>query len=166
MSIIKKTAALAGTLLILTTGIILAQEQTKAEEANKVQVKAQTQTRTQTQTAAQTAVQTRSRMRTQFVDQNGDGVNDLMRDADGDGIPNCQDPDWTRPQDGTGYQNRFGRAGAGKNGVISGKGSAASARSMTNRSFRNSAPGAGFCTGTGICDGTGPKGKITRRGRG
>jgi len=25
------------------------------------------------------------------------------RDSDGDGIPNCDDPDWTRPLDGTGY---------------------------------------------------------------
>ncbi len=43
-----------------------------------------------------------------FVDEDGDGINDLARDADNDGIPNCTDPDWTRPQDGTGYMNRFG----------------------------------------------------------
>ncbi|MDH4157112.1 MAG: hypothetical protein OEW00_07545 [candidate division Zixibacteria bacterium] len=30
----------------------------------------------------------------------------LFRDADGDGIPNCMDPDWYRPQDGAGYQER------------------------------------------------------------
>jgi len=30
------------------------------------------------------------------------------RDADGDGIPNAQDPDWTRPLDGTGYQSGAG----------------------------------------------------------
>ena len=29
---------------------------------------------------------------------------EASRDADGDGIPNAQDPDWTRPLDGTGYQ--------------------------------------------------------------
>ncbi len=29
-----------------------------------------------------------------------------MRDDDGDGIPNCQDPDYTRPEDGTGYGNK------------------------------------------------------------
>lgn len=28
-------------------------------------------------------------------------------DADGDGIPNGQDPDWTRPLDGTGYQHQY-----------------------------------------------------------
>ncbi len=33
-----------------------------------------------------------------------------FRDADGDGIPNGMDEDWSRPEDGTGYQlkNRFG----------------------------------------------------------
>jgi hypothetical protein len=29
---------------------------------------------------------------------------EASRDADGDGIPNGQDPDWTCPLDGTGYQ--------------------------------------------------------------
>lgn len=43
-----------------------------------------------------------------FIDENADGINDLARDADNDGIPNCIDPDWVRPQDGTGYMNRFG----------------------------------------------------------
>lgn len=35
---------------------------------------------------------------------------EASRDADGDGIPNGQDPDWTCPLDGTGYQ---GGAGGG-----------------------------------------------------
>ena len=26
-----------------------------------------------------------------------------LRDDDGDGIPNCLDPDYVRPEDGTGY---------------------------------------------------------------
>ncbi|MEI6614156.1 MAG: hypothetical protein WCL37_04605 [Chrysiogenales bacterium] len=43
-----------------------------------------------------------------FIDENGDGINDLARDADNDGIPNCLDPDWTRPEDGTGYKNKYG----------------------------------------------------------
>lgn len=37
-----------------------------------------------------------------FTDANGDGLNDRMKDADGDGIPNAQDPDFVRPQDGSG----------------------------------------------------------------
>ena len=28
----------------------------------------------------------------------------LQNDADGDGIPNCQDEDYVRPQDGTGFK--------------------------------------------------------------
>ena len=31
-----------------------------------------------------------------------------LRDADGDGIPNCLDDDWTPPQDGSGYQGKHG----------------------------------------------------------
>ncbi len=33
-------------------------------------------------------------LRRGFVDENGDGINDLAVDSDGDGIPNCQDPDY------------------------------------------------------------------------
>ncbi len=32
-----------------------------------------------------------------FIDENGDGINDLMQDDDGDGIPNYKDPDWKCP---------------------------------------------------------------------
>jgi hypothetical protein len=31
-----------------------------------------------------------------------------FRDADGDGIPNCMDEDWIRPEDGMGYMLRHG----------------------------------------------------------
>ncbi|MBC8423085.1 hypothetical protein H8E07_03085 [bacterium] len=41
-----------------------------------------------------------------FIDEDGDGFNDLAPDADGDGIPNGLDPDYVRPGDGTG--NQFG----------------------------------------------------------
>ena len=34
--------------------------------------------------------------------------NNWLRDDDGDGIPNCEDPDYVRPQDGDGNQNRGG----------------------------------------------------------
>ena len=37
-----------------------------------------------------------------FVDLNGDGLNDRARDADGDGVINHLDTDYVRPQDGTG----------------------------------------------------------------
>jgi len=39
-------------------------------------------------------------------------------DADGDGIPNCLDEDWTPPMDGTGYQMH----GANGHGMMNGSG--------------------------------------------
>jgi len=65
-------------------------------------------------------------------------------DDDGDGILNCQDPDYVRPQDGSGKQ-------LGKSAVKGGK-------------FGKGGTGLGNCgalngSGTGVCDGTGPKGK-------
>lgn len=44
-----------------------------------------------------------------FIDEDGDGFNDLAPDHDGDGIPNGQDADYIRPLDGTG--NQFGNGG-------------------------------------------------------
>ena len=39
------------------------------------------------------------------TDSDGDGVNDLAPDHDGDGLPNGQDPDWVKnKRDGTGAQ--------------------------------------------------------------
>nr|MEE4268085.1 hypothetical protein [Candidatus Krumholzibacteria bacterium] len=43
----------------------------------------------------------------QFIDEDGDGFNDLAPDHDGDGIPNGLDPDYVRPEDGTGAQNQY-----------------------------------------------------------
>jgi len=52
-----------------------------------------------------------------FVDADGDGVCDNCdgtcqpkgEDADSDGVPNGQDPDYTPPQDGSGKQQRRGK---------------------------------------------------------
>lgn len=46
-----------------------------------------------------------------FIDENGDGFNDLAPDADGDGIPNGLDPDYVRPLDGSGAQHQYGKLG-------------------------------------------------------
>jgi hypothetical protein len=43
-----------------------------------------------------------------FIDEDGDGINDLARDSDNDGIPNCLDTDWVRPRDGKGLQSKYG----------------------------------------------------------
>jgi hypothetical protein len=64
-------------------------------------------------------------------------------DDDGDGILNCNDPDYVKPLDGTG--KKLGRAmGNQPRG-------GSSATSQTSASTLG--------TGTGVCDGTGPKGK-------
>jgi hypothetical protein len=42
-----------------------------------------------------------------FIDEDGDGFNDLAPDADGDGIPNGLDPDYVRPEDGEGQQHQW-----------------------------------------------------------
>lgn len=39
-----------------------------------------------------------------FKDDDGDGVNDNALDEDGDGIPNGQDPDYTKSKDGKTHQ--------------------------------------------------------------
>ena len=44
-----------------------------------------------------------------FVDEDGDGFNDLAPDADGDGIPNGLDPDYVKPEDGSGLMHRWAR---------------------------------------------------------
>ncbi len=139
----KKTLALAGMLLILGAGLVTAQEQTQAAEANKVQNKIATQTRA----------------RTMFMDQNGDGINDFQRDHDNDGVPNCQDPDWTRPQDGTGYKNQFAKKGPASQ--FGNRKGFMGSQSWSNSSFRNVQNG----LGGGVCDGTGPKGQALRKGK-
>lgn len=77
---------------------------------------------------------------TGFIDEDGDGICDNFQDADGDGIPNGEDPDWVRPQDGTGKQLGKMKNGSGQRG--------------TGRI------GNGQRFGNGVCDGTGPKGKV------
>ena len=53
----------------------------------------------------------------QFIDEDGDGFNDLAPDADGDGIPNGLDEDFVKPEDGSGnmyqylYKYNFGAMG-------------------------------------------------------
>lgn len=47
----------------------------------------------------------------QFIDEDGDGFNDLAPDADGDGIPNGLDEDYVRPLDGTGGMFHWGQIG-------------------------------------------------------
>jgi hypothetical protein len=110
----KKITALAVGILILGFAFASAQDktQTQAQDQEKAQIKAQTKVQTKAAVKTQTKSEFRHRNRIAFIDENGDGINDLARDADGDGIPNGQDPDWVKPQDGTGYQQQS-KKGAG-----------------------------------------------------
>jgi len=81
-------------------------------------------------------------------------------DDDGDGILNCQDPDYVRPMDGTG--KKLGKVhmykGAnGKGGYGPGDGTGNSGIGPRDGSGYGKTSGAG--SGTGVCDGAGPKGK-------
>ena len=158
----KKVLALAVGILLVGLAFAVAQEKTQEQAQAKAQVKAQLKAQNKVQTKA--AFRYRNEIR--FVDKNGDGINDLARDADGDGIPNGQDSDWTRPLDGTGYkgQNRVGRP----DGTEMTQGQKAGKVTKSNfgkGSFRTGMTAAGRTTGTGVCDGTGPKGSAQRKGR-
>ncbi len=132
---IKKTLALVASLLILGLGFAFA----GAQNQNKMAA--------------------RSQLRTLFVDENGDGICDFYLDHDNDGMPNCQDPDWERPEDGTGYQNRFGnRNGSNQFGFRNGS---QGRHAFSNQSFRNNQS----ILGSGVCDGAGPKGNGYRGGK-
>ena len=81
-------------------------------------------------------------------------------DDDGDGIPNCQDPDYVRPKDGTGKKlgkMLGGNSLNGKGGYGPGNGAGNSGIGPRDGSGYGKTAGAG--NGTGVCDGTGPKGK-------
>jgi hypothetical protein len=118
----RKTVSFLGSLLILGLGFVFAQEQ---QEQSKAQVRKEV--RNEVQTQVQTKAKERVRTRLMFVDENCDGINDFARDHDNDGIPNCQDPDWTAPEDGSGYMNRYRNASEAnrfeyRNRLYSGKG--------------------------------------------
>jgi hypothetical protein len=96
---LKKTIAIFGTLLVVGTGMAVAQSARQARNRNEFRSRAET----------------RSEVRARFVDENGDGINDLYRDHDNDGIPNCRDTDWQRLRDGSGNGGGFG--GGSGNGI-------------------------------------------------
>ncbi len=121
-----------------------------------------------------------------FVDENGDGYNDLAPDADGDGIPNGQDPDYVplNPDQGKHWGGFIDENGDGINDrmqdddgdgipncqdpdwVKPQDGTGNRFGQMGNRGhgqmghgsggFKGAGGGSG--DGTGTCDGTGPKG--------
>jgi hypothetical protein len=116
-----------------------------------------------------------------YIDEDGDGFNDNAPDADGDGIPNGQDPDFVRPEDGSGnmYKNQGGLGegnedgfwkrwqkklglgdgdeGRGDMGLRGGSGGHGPGNGSGNG---GSGPqdGSGNGPGSGDCDGSGPSG--------
>ena len=87
-----------------------------------------------------------------FIDEDGDGFNDLAPDADGDGIPNGLDPDYVKPEDGTGLMNRW----AHKYGELFSRyfGEDVIA-AMNGQADHGYGPGDGTGIGTGPGDGSG-----------
>ncbi|MCU0275396.1 MAG: hypothetical protein MUF02_00810 [Acidobacteria bacterium] len=94
-----------------------------------------------------------------FIDENGDGINDLARDSDNDGIPNCVDSDWARPQDGSGYMNRFGHMHQNANHKNGGLNNYSYSHQWKNM-WSNSNPD--FCNQNGSNGGTNPHQRSNR----
>ncbi len=114
-----------------------------------------------------------------FVDANGDGYNDNAPDADGDGIPNGMDPDYTgaKMRKGNSHAGFIDLNGDGINdnaidsdgdGIPNGQDpdfvrpQDGSGRQLGKGRMQGAGQGTGL--GTGDCDGTGPKGNA-RHGR-
>lgn len=157
----KKTMALAGMMVILGAGLALAQTETKAGDTNMTRNRVRNQVQEGLQTKSQFRNRTSGAAGTMFYDENGDGICDVIRDHDNDGIPNSQDADWKAPKDGTGYKGPARTPAGAQLGNGAGfRGGSASG----NATFRKGLGGQGG--GTGVCDGTGPKGAGNRKGRG
>lgn len=92
-----------------------------------------------------------------FVDEDGDGINDLARDADNDGIPNCLDPDWVAPENGSGYRNK--RAYKRQLSKPQNQGAANNFLYDYNYLWNHNWGGG---NGSGVCDNTGPNGRQGR----
>lgn len=88
----------------------------------------------------------------QFIDEDGDGFNDLAPDADGDGIPNGMDEDFVKPEDGTGNQHKYGQTG---DALVKAFADAVKASVNGKGQGNGYGVGDGTGTGTGPADGTG-----------
>ena len=93
-----------------------------------------------------------------FVDENGDGICDLARDHDKDGISNAQDPDWARRKDGSNFKNK------NENKASSDQFRNRFSHRVENTWNRQSAKQNRENFGTGKCDGLGPKGRGSNNG--
>jgi hypothetical protein len=192
----KKMLALAVGFLVLGLAFAAAQDQTATKAQEKAQVQTGLKAKGETQqNKVRAKPEFRHRNRIAFIDENGDGINDLAKDHDGDGVPNGQDPDWARPADGTGYKEQYKKGAGTATAAADAKGGYAyqltrdddgdgvpngqdpdwvkpadgtgyrAEHKIGKGSFRTGLQGAGRMTGAGVCDGTGPKGTAQRKGR-
>ena len=150
---LNKIFAMVGSVLILSAGSMVFAQQGQTDGS---------------QALARYRAQSRFDVRPMYVDENGDGICDVFRDHDNDGIPNRQDPDWSKPQDGSGFKNGQGEQGAqnrlGNRNAFKGENGqnfkGDNGQRFGNQTFRNNSGG----LGNGVCDLTGPKGKGNRGG--
>jgi len=141
---IKKALALMGSIMILGAGLVLADNSPQKAARNTFQNK----------------VKSEFQAGPFFVDEDGDGICDFARDHDMDGIPNCQDKDWVRPKDGSGYQGRFGDSSSANR--FGNKDGFRAGNTWNNQSSKQNRKN----FGGSICDGSGPKSNGSRRGQG
>jgi len=176
INLITSIMAVVFALSFVTFG--LAQDSTKTRTRKQIkdktgeQLKDQVRDRKQLHAPVTANSQNQIQHGSRFVDENGDGYNDNAPDADGDGIPNGLDPDYTGPKnrmgkgakgfvdnDGDGINDNM-QAGQG-NGGKNRKGGYGPGDGSGNKGM-GPKDGTGFGPKTGGCDGTGPKGKVTR----
>lgn len=169
--LINAIMAIVITLSLVTFG--LAQDTTRTSSQTKDNIQAKEQARDMKKLDQSDAVAKQIQHGYHFVDKNGDGYNDNAPDADGDGIPNGLDPDYTGPKNrmskgakgftdlnGDGIndniQTRNGNKGNNRKGGY-GPGDGTGNKGIGPKDGTGNGPK------TGGCDGTGPKGKVTRR---
>jgi len=146
----KKAIVWVGSIVILGAGLVFS--------ADNPQV--------QSQKSVQERVQSNFQQQILFVDENGDGICDFMVDHDGDGIPNGQDPDWNKPQDGTGNKYMKGNKAGNRNGNQSGNPLGNKNNFRGGNNWGGQSPRQNKANfGGGVCDGTGPQGSGNKGGR-
>ena len=149
----KKYFAVLGSLLIFGAGFGAAFQQNPPHEKNKVQEK----NKVRNGVTGKDKAPLQNRL--MFRDENGDGICDSYRDHDNDGIPNGQDPDWSKAKDGKDNPNRSGNRNSGnKNGVRNGQGGSDKWSSQTFRQSR-------LKGGKGLCVKNGTRGNSKNGGR-
>lgn len=140
---IKKALALTVAVLILGAGIGFADNGLQKGHRN----------------IKQNRVKSNSQTGPLFMDENGDGICDFALDHDGDGIPNRQDPDWSRPQDGSGLKK--GNRNNANSSQLGNRNGFRSGNTWKNNSFRQNRNS----FGNSICNNSGPKGKGAGKGQ-